>query len=201
MAHDPDDNFWVKRWDAVIELHPPESYTSPNYGDAGQWEWLQQDHGKPIYMQEADPAVPNAVEYPLDEINDALMSKLTWKGYKVYSYKSTAAYAIALAIFQGYEQIDIYGIEMEHSSEYHSQQPNFAMWVGVALGRGVKVDMHCSRGLFDGPLYAYEITPEIRIHRYLEGLGIQKADIDKQSAMIEGAQMVLRQILQDDQPT
>ena len=185
---------WVKRWDAVIELHSPRRYRNPQYND---WEWLQQDHGKLIYMQEADEQVPCSTPYPLDEVCDGI-DNLRYKDEPVMPFKSTVAYAIALALYEGYEQIDLYGIEMEHSSEYHSQQPNFAFWVGVAVGRGVKVNLHCSRGLFDGPLYAYEYTQDNRVQSLLDGMKQQRADVERQATMLEGAMQLARQLLEDE---
>ena len=53
---------WVKRWDAVFQLHKPTIYRNPNNRtDPKHWEWLQQVHGKPIYMQAHDPMVPDSI--------------------------------------------------------------------------------------------------------------------------------------------
>lgn len=190
---------WCKRWDAVLQLHWPSVYRSrDNEHDPGHWDWLRKDHGldKRIYMQRLDNDVPNSYPYPLPVIEN---TGLTFEGQEVYNAKATASFAIALAVHQGYEEIHVFGIEMEHSSEYHSQQPNFAYWVGYANGRGVKVDLHCSRRLFDGPLYGYEGLPsENKLLEFKKGMTAQKAELEKQNYMLDGAIMAMDQLINKD---
>ena len=58
-----------KRWDMLLQIHLPEVYRSEhNWVNKDHWKWLQEKHGKPIYMQHVDPDVPDSVEYPLDGI-------------------------------------------------------------------------------------------------------------------------------------
>lgn len=192
---------WCKRWDALLQLHKPKYYRSPNNeNDPNHWNWLQREHeGKIIYMQAADPLVPNSVAYPLEEVNAELLAGLTYKGMAVENYKSSVAYAIALAVYQGYEQIDLYGVEMEHISEYHSQQPNMSFWVGVAIGRGVKVDLHCTRRLFDGWSYGYEETPAERKYiSLIAGMNMQLSEVERQQAQLQGAIAIVTQLMQED---
>jgi hypothetical protein len=54
----------------------------------------------------------------------------------------------------GYENIELYGVEMETDTEYRYQRDGVTFWLGVALGKGCKVTAHCS--IFDMPLYGYE---------------------------------------------
>lgn len=137
---------WCKRWDACFQLHKPEIYTGHNTKDPNHWHWLQQKRGKPIYMQEADPHVPDAVRYPLD---DAL--KLSGLRYLT----STISYALALAYLQGYEQIDIYGVEMSFS-EYQYQAECYRFWIGFLKGAGVEVNLYSGQTMFEALLYGYE---------------------------------------------
>ena len=194
---------WCKRWDAVLQLHKPEIYQRlDNDKDPGHWAWLQQDHGKPVYMQEVDPDVPNSVRYPLEEINAEYLSTLTYKGIPVNNLGCTASLAVALALYQGYERIEVYGIEMAHSSEYRSQRANFSFWVGVATGRGVQVDLFCTHGLFHAPIYGYETDMDKdKLYEYIKGMKQQQAEAEKQVAMLEGAIQFARQlILDEDEP-
>jgi hypothetical protein len=186
---------WCQRWDAVLQLHKPKVYKGSNENDPMHWAWLQKEHEKPIYMQKVDPLVPDSVEYPYEAIRT---HDLTYNGIEVENVKATASFAMALAIHLGYEEIHIYGIEMEHSSEYHSQQPNFAYWVGVANGKGIKVDLHCSKRLFDGPVYGYEGLPaENKLIAYKNGLNIQKAELEQQAENVSGAVLILSQLLEE----
>lgn len=189
---------WCQEWDAVIQLHKPRIYRDlENKNDPAHWIWLQQEHDKPIYMQSVDPDVPDSVEYPLKAINRRFMSNLTYNGAEVMNYQSTAAYAIALALHLNYERIQVYGIEMEHSSEYRSQQPNFAFWLGVASQHAV-VDMHCSQGLIDAELYGYEVgTENEKVHKYLYGMREQMAELERKQLILKGAMQLAEQLLEN----
>jgi hypothetical protein len=131
-------------------MHPPNIYKGHNTKDAKHWEWLQEDHGKTIYMQEVDPNVPNSVRFPLEQAQEL-------SGVKMFS--STFAYMSALAVMQGYEEIQIYGVELS-SSEYHYQANSYLFWFGFLRGKlGDKVSntvTYLDNNIFDAPLYGYE---------------------------------------------
>lgn len=129
-------------------MHEPEIYSGHNTKDANHWDWLQQAHGKPIYMQEADPLVPDSVRFPIEEA-------LVITGFDYFA--STFAYMAALAILQGYEQIHIHGIELS-ASEYQYQAECWRYWIGVLKGKlgADNVVLHSALNLFDAPRYGYE---------------------------------------------
>lgn len=139
---------WCKRWSAVFQMHEPEIYTGHNTKDAKHWEWLQESHGKPIYMQDADPRVPDSVRFPLE---DALA--LTGFDY----FAATFAYMAALAVLQGYERVDIHGIELS-ASEYQYQAECWRYWVGFLKGRlgAENVVLHSGLNLFESLRYGYD---------------------------------------------
>lgn len=138
---------WCKRYDAVFQMHAERAYTGPNAKDPHYWEWLQQPHNTTIYMQTADPRVPDAVQYPLEEVC-ALVGGLRY-------LTGTPAYALALAALKGYPQVDIYGVEMSFS-EYEYQASAWRFWVGFLFGRGVKVNLYSGQKHFKALLYGYE---------------------------------------------
>jgi hypothetical protein len=80
-------------------------------------------------------------------------------------FSNTVDYALALAIWEGYQEIDIYGVNMETDTEYAYQKPGVEFWVGVALGRGIKVNVHGQYSTImktkDGLLYGYG-TPQAK---------------------------------------
>lgn len=143
-----------RRWDASFQLHRPEVYTSlENWVNRTHWAWLQQDHGdRRIYMIDADPRVPNSVRYPLEGV-------LSLVPYRYL--RSSPAYALALAIYLGYQEIHLYGSELSSNTEYTYQAINYAFWIGFAHGRGIDLRLHCWQGEFDQPLYGYEGEPQI----------------------------------------
>jgi hypothetical protein len=140
---------WVKRADYVTQMHLPVIWRNTgnrNNGDQYNWhyEWLKSGKTPIILMQEQYEDVPRAQRYPIEEVLKLGRKYLT----------SSAAYSIAFGIVQGYERIEIYGVEMETNTEYQHQRPGVAYWVGIAEGAGVQVDFHGN--LLDCPLYGYE---------------------------------------------
>jgi len=139
-----------KRWDASLQIHTPEVYTSEtNWVNKDHWRWLQQDHGpdKRIFMQDFDPRVPNSVRYPLEGVLELVPYKYL---------RSSPALALALAIYLGYKDISLYGSELSSNTEYHYQAINYAFWIGFAHGHGVNLNMECWQSEFNQPIYGYE---------------------------------------------
>lgn len=139
---------WCKRYDAVFQMHKPEIYTGHNTKNANHWAWLQEAHGKPVYMQAFDERVPDCVVFPL---GDAL--KLGGEKY----LSASICDAIALAVLQGYEHVEIFGVEMSFT-EYQYQAECFRFWIGFLKGRigSDSVVLHSGKKMFDAPLYGYE---------------------------------------------
>jgi len=178
---------WCKRADVVFQMHLPEVYRSPlNRTDPEHWQWLQQDHGAIIYMQDVDPAVPNSRKYPLDEI--FARYRFHWPdGDLIRFITSTPAFAVALAVYQGFEKIEIYGCDLHSNTEYQYQRDNFAFWIGVALGEGIEVEMHGGWDLFDVPVYGYEGTPVYSLVEIAKELPFLEQQAAKRAAEYEAA--------------
>lgn len=142
---------WCKRWTACFQMHEPDIYKGHNTKDKKHWDWLQQKHGKPIYMQEVDPLVPDSVEYPLQEA-------LLLAGVRMFP--TTFAYMAALAVLQGYQEVKIFGVELS-ASEYEYQANGYLFWFGFLRGRlgTYNVDsavLYLDKNIFEVPLYGYE---------------------------------------------
>lgn len=186
---------WVKRWDVCFQMHKPTVYRNPNNRtDPKHWEWLQRDHGKPIYMQEVDPLVPCSKKYPLDAICKRFLKNLTRNDGEIKRlryFTNSISYAIALAIFSGYERILLYGAEMQSNTEYSYQRDNVAFWVGLATGYGVNVEIHSAFNLFDQPMYGYDgdlsYMPEI----FQQMADTQRAQLDGAKTALEVANLAL----------
>jgi hypothetical protein len=152
--------YWVRRWDAMFQIHNKAVYQNPaNQNDPKHWEWLQQEHGRPIYMQEVDPDVPDSLKYPLDEICEKYLGNIKMvkdgKEYDFRYFTSTFPYALALAIHLGYETIEIYGVELSNGTEYIYQRNCFTGWMMLA-SQHAKIKMHCGWSMYDDPMYGYE---------------------------------------------
>jgi hypothetical protein len=146
---------WVKRWDAVFQLHPQDVYRSPNnFVNKEHWNWLQEARGKKIYMQSVDPLVPDSVRYPLEDVLKLPGGHHRW-------ISSSPAYALALGLLLGYPIIEIYGVELSSNSEYAYQLNNWLFWEGVAEGMGREIRLFSGQVHFAGKLYGYEGQPTI----------------------------------------
>lgn len=95
--------------------------------------------------------------YPLQEII---------KKFNTDYFSNTVDYAIALALYEGFNDIHLYGVNMISGGEYAYQKPGVDFWCGYAKGMGVSVTVH---GLIstimktrDGLLYGYGIQQKQR---------------------------------------
>lgn len=156
---------WAKKVTGVFQLHvPPIWRNEKNVNHAGHYAWLQQPHPYPVWMQDKYDDVPASVKYPLDEICNTLLPRLSRKsGEHVRYFTSSPAYALALAIYLEYDEIEICAIEMASDTEYVQQRDGVTFWMGIALGRGIKVVLQDKSLLLRGHLYGY--TGEVTLQR------------------------------------
>lgn len=107
----------------------------------------------PIYMQRHFDEIPTSVKYPIELMRDTYTLR---KGEAPY-FTNTASYMIALAVEEGFEEIQLFGVDMSHDSEYGSQRPSCEFFLGVALGAGAKITTHPSSDILKTAfLYGYE---------------------------------------------
>ena len=151
------------------------------------WKMLQTVE-YPVWMYPvADPKVPGAVEYPMDGVL-SLVKTGKQKGLSLKPLNCSVAYAIGLAVYLEYDVIDIYGVELNTTSEYMHQKGHFAFWNGVALGRGIELNINCSDGLLVQPLYGFEDDmPTVIIGKYMAALTKQINNAEKEKLMAQGA--------------
>lgn len=83
----------------------------------------------PIYMREVQDDIPTSVRYPFERVERNVTS----------SFASSIAYMLALAISEGVDVVGLWGVELDHDSEYASQKPNLNYIAGIADGRGIEV--------------------------------------------------------------
>ncbi len=139
----------ITRW---FDIHSMECikeiYTSTHYAyGSGYLEWIK-NLTIPIYMQEVFEEVPTSVKYPLEEILARFPRKY---------FTNSISWMLALAIYEGYEDISIYGVDMATASEYACQRPSCEYFIGYAEGLGVKVYLPDQSDLLKTPfLYGFE---------------------------------------------
>ena len=115
----PWDAYWA-RMDRTFEMHDMRLLTSEHSKrKPGYFDRLKDC--KNLYTQE---------NYPFDAVAQSI-GQAYWN--------SSIAYAMAMAIHEGAEEIGIYGVDMEGTDEWGYQKPNMEYLVGVARGKGIKV--------------------------------------------------------------
>lgn len=114
-----DEGFWP-RMDRHFELHDLRLLTSEHSKrKPGYLKRLQELER--LYTQE---------NYPFDEVAESIGA---------YYFNSSIAYAMALAIHEGAEEIGIWGVDLATTEEYAYQRPNMEYLIGIARGKGIKV--------------------------------------------------------------
>lgn len=87
----------------------------------------------PLYSTVKYKKVPTSRIYPLKKVSEHFQTRC---------FASTVDYAFALALFEGFERIEIYGVKMSFGEEYEHQLKSFHYWMGLARGLGVTVVVH-----------------------------------------------------------
>lgn len=131
----------------------------------------------PVYMQDHYPDIPNSIKFPLDEVIKAFP-------YGHYMTNSIS-YMIALAIYEGFTEIHVYGVDMAVGPEYIAQRPSCEYWLGVVAGKGIKLYIPSASDLLKCHcLYAFESRKqnlyEDKLRRTSEEMVKRKAQIDDQ---------------------
>ena len=95
---------------------------------------MDSEHSKrgPDYAQRLKDCkqIYTQANYPFDAV-----AKTIGQPY----WNSSIAYAMALAIHEGAQEIAIYGVDMDGTDEFGYQKANMEYLIGVARGRGISV--------------------------------------------------------------
>jgi len=118
---------FATRW---FQIHAKKNYDLA-VRDHKHSDWLGLQRTFPIYMQEADPKIPMSVKFPMGSI----LAKPEFMAY----FTNSISWEIALAIYEGFEEIHIYGVDMAQDDEYTEQRPSVEYMIGLAVGRGIKI--------------------------------------------------------------
>ena len=159
------------RLDRLFEIHKRDWYLRREVKVTKEYEeWLRNNHEIPVVMQESEltPDVPMGVRYPYEEICEKYLKDLVRIDYdqdnkERYApyFTSSFAFMMALAIYEGFDEINIFGIDMEVNTEYAYQKPCGEFWIGMALGLGIKVTIPEPCYLCNALVYGYDTIPYV----------------------------------------
>jgi hypothetical protein len=72
---------------------------------------------------------------------------------------------IAMAIYEGFDVIGIWGVDMAVQGEYEAQKPSCEYFIGWALGKGIEVILPPESDLLFSPfLYGFEDESRDRLY-------------------------------------
>jgi hypothetical protein len=174
--NDPDIEIWIMndmydfapRWDRLFDIHMiDEIKTRKSRGEGKQLHYeMLKTLGKPVYMQEHFDEIPASVKYPLDSIVEKYWTPAM--GDKIF-LTCSVAHMMALAIYEGYEEIQLYGIHEAVDDEYSCEMPSVLYWLGVAYGKGITVKISPESPLMKGYfVYGYEDAKDALFQKQMQ---------------------------------
>jgi hypothetical protein len=177
----------MARFTGWFQVHPYEEMAARQNPELGHLDFLRQAQ-VPVYMEEVHPDIPASTRYPYQEV-------VTMLGGTYLT--SAPAFMLALAIYQGFELIKIYGIDMASETEYQDQRPCFEFLLGFAIGHGIKVWLPPDCPLLKGPLYAKTVfVTTSTIERRLNGYISQRDTLLAEYNVMVGKVLAAREMLQ-----
>lgn len=140
------------RASAWWEMHPLSAQTPQELQD-------MYDCPVPLYVlgDEESELADHWITYPFTCMHDTYGQR----GY----YTCTFAYQIALALTLSYEEIGLYGVELQGGSvrERRIELPCLTYWLGLAIGRGIKITLpDYSQLLWHEHLYGYDYDEDVQ---------------------------------------
>lgn len=136
-----------------IRVQEARAAANPTGNIAPMVRWLKK-HPGPIITSRAHPDYPGLVEFPLEQVINDL---------KFAYFNSTAAYAIAYAIWLGVKRISVFGMDFTYANAHRAEKgrANVEFLLGIAAARGIKLTIPKDSSLMD----ACEDQPE-RLYGY-----------------------------------
>ena len=193
----------LPRIDRLFEMHPvwdiaqslKREYVKPRE----HWAWLRANKQFPVYLLEHRPEVPRGVRYPIEDVTNELLGGWTRSGEQMHLFTSSFDYMMALAIYEGFDEIEIIGAEMSSDSEFRYQREGYAFWHGLALGRGIRVKQHAPTQLLYKPRrYGYDGAQMVfrqDLERLARNYGTQHRDALARVQFFEGQLATAREAL------
>lgn len=170
----------IPRCDRLFQIHLRQAVdTYSTRGEHASYIERLRSLKVPIYMIEKYPDIPNSIRYPLEQMLEL---------YGPY-FTNTISYMIALATYEGFEEIHIYGVDMAVGTEYAQQRPSCEYHIGIAKGKGIRIFIpHQSDLLKSRFLYGFQEDEEIAFNKKCSSSVVMMQDRLNQT--IKAEQMV-----------
>lgn len=162
-----------------------------------------------VYMQKHWPElIPLSIQYPLEEIVKFFQEKIGLELPLCRYLTNTITYEIVLAVYLGFQEIEVWGVDMQAGTEYAWQRPSCEFWLGVAAGMGVKIHIPQQADLLKCRfVYGFEERQQDQFKEKLEKirkdmkikrreLEVRHADDQRSIQQLTGAEQVVTEIQQ-----
>jgi len=151
---------FMVRADRWFELHGQHIWDWDVRRPGGHRRFLKEFPG-PVYMHQRFDTIPNCIEYPLLEVANDLfpfIARTSSSGElksqtKAPYLTSSIAMEIALAIHEGFEEIQLFGVDLQTDGEFSWQKPAVEFLLGIAAARGIRVVLPDNCPLLVGTIY------------------------------------------------
>jgi hypothetical protein len=156
-SHFKHNTYKFDNWTRWFDLHNIP-WILQNRRDTYEWYKSQT---KPILMWQRYPEIPASEEYPIHAV------RLYFNRERLFL--SSFDWMMALAIAEGFDQIDVYRFRLQANQKYGFQLPSAMYWVGRARGMDITVNIHGKSNLnVETPLYGYEAVDPFEFAAKLE---------------------------------
>lgn len=188
----------IPRWTRWFELHDLDtigkgwqcSEDERRARRAAHVGWMAEQMA-PIYLQHEDERVPAGIAYPLD----AVLAYLAECGATERYLTNSVSYMLALAIYEGVDEIGVYGVDMALTEEWGYQRPSCEYLIGLARGLGIKVTIPKESDLLKTVfLYGYEDNSEFSAKARARGREL-KARLESEKESRDGLRMQRQQLI------
>lgn len=150
-----------------VRIQEIRAAARPSSNIARMLEWIKRSH-VPIVTSRPHPEYPATCAFPLEDVLNTL-------GHDYFN--STAAYAVAYAIYVGATRISIFGMDFTYPNSNDAEKGRGCVefWLGQAHARGIKINLPKTTSLMDSNhpraarLYGYD-TLDVEFQTDAEGM-------------------------------
>ncbi len=192
--NDPECEIWsvnnlykfIPRTDRIFQLHLLESLKKDHHGIPAEehMEFLRSTQ-IPVYMQDHYEEIPASVRFPVEKLIEefGILRADDMRTKDAY-FTNSISFMIALAIYEGFTDIGIYGVDMAVAIEYHEQRPSCEYYIGIAKGRGINIHMPAECDLLKSRfVYGYEEEKktawQMKLEKTVQEMQQRKMQADK----------------------
>lgn len=124
-----------------VRVQEIRAEAKPDSNIAKMLQWMKTCK-TPIITSRANPAYPSLVEFPLQDVVNMVPTAY---------FNSTAAYAVAYAIYKGATKISCWGMDFTYPDVHDAEKGRACVefWLGVAAERGIELAMPKTTSLMD----------------------------------------------------